>query len=120
VPLRLLIVDDNRDVLAAIRDLLEGQGITVVGVAVDIAGALSVAAQARPDAALVDIELAGETGFALIERLDPAVRAVLTSTHAASDYADLIDGSRALGFLPKSELSAAAIETVLSGLPGTG
>jgi DNA-binding NarL/FixJ family response regulator len=119
VPLRLLIVDDNRDVLVAIRDLLERQGITVVGVAGDIAGALRCAAQERPDAALVDIELAGETGFELIERLDPAVRAVLTSTHAASDYADLIEASRALGFLPKSELSAAAIQAVLSGPPGT-
>jgi DNA-binding NarL/FixJ family response regulator len=114
---RLLIVDDNCDVLAAIRDLLERQGITVVGVAVDIAGALRCAEQERPDAALVDIELAGETGFELIEQLDSTVRAVLTSTHAASDYADLIDASRALGFLPKSDLSAAAVEAVLSGPP---
>jgi DNA-binding NarL/FixJ family response regulator len=119
VTLRLLIVDDSRDVLAAVRDLLERQGITVVGVAVDIAGALRCAATERPDAALVDIELEGETGFQLIERLDPAVRAVLTSTHAASDYADLIETSGALGFLPKSELSAAAIDAILSAHPGT-
>jgi DNA-binding NarL/FixJ family response regulator len=119
VPLRLLIVDDSRDVLAAVRDLLERQGIAVVGVAVDIAGALRCAEEQRPDAALVDIELAGETGFQLIERLDPAVQAVLTSTHAASDYADLIEASAALGFLPKSELSAAAILDVLSARPGT-
>jgi DNA-binding NarL/FixJ family response regulator len=117
--LRILIVDDSPDVLAAARDLLERQGITVVGVAVDIAGALRCAAAERPDAALVDIELDGETGFQLIERLDPAVRAVLTSTHAASDYADLIEASGALGFLPKSELSAAAIQAILSEHPGT-
>ena len=119
MPLRLLIVDDSRDVLAAVRDLLERQGIAVVGVAMDIAGALRCAAVERPEAALVDIELAGETGFELIERLDPTVQVVLTSTHAASDYADLIEASAALGFLPKSELSAAAIQSVLSERPGT-
>jgi DNA-binding NarL/FixJ family response regulator len=114
-----MIVDDSRDVLVAIRDLLERQGIAVVCVAEDIASALRCAADEHPDAALVDIELAGETGFQLIDRLDPAVRVVLTSTHAASDYADLIEASAALGFLPKSELSAAAILDVLSGRPGT-
>lgn len=119
VPLRLLIVDDSREVLAAARGLLERQGITVVGVAANIADALTCANEVRPDAALVDIDLGGESGFDLAQQLDPEVLVVLTSTHAGRDYADLIEASPALGFLPKSDLSATAIQAVLSGRQGT-
>jgi hypothetical protein len=40
----------------------------------------------------------------------------LISTHSEEDYADLIAASPALGFLPKTTLSAGAI-TRLLGLP---
>lgn len=119
VALRLLIVDDSPEVLELTCELLGRQGLTVVGVALDSAGALAHAAEQRPDVALVDIDLGGESGFELIERLDPAVRVVLTSTHAEGDFADLIDASRAVGFLSKSDLSAPAIEALVSGRPGT-
>jgi two-component system, NarL family, nitrate/nitrite response regulator NarL len=119
VALRLLIVDDSPEVLALTRELLGRQGITVVGTARDSATALRCAADERPDAALVDIDLAGESGFDLIERLGPAVRVVLTSTHNESDFSDLIDESQAVGFLSKSELSGPAIEAILSGRRGT-
>jgi DNA-binding NarL/FixJ family response regulator len=119
VPLRLLIVDDSREVLAAARGLLERQGIDVVGVAATIDEALRCVEAAMPDAALVDIDLGGESGFDLAQRLDTTVRVVLTSTHAGRDYADLIEASPALGFLPKSELSAAAIQAILNARPGT-
>jgi DNA-binding NarL/FixJ family response regulator len=119
VALRLLIVDDSPEVLALTRELLARQGLIVVGAALDGAGALQSVADERPDVALVDIDLGGESGFELIERLDPAVRVVLTSTHAESDFADLIDASRAVGFLSKSDLSASAIEALVSERPGT-
>ena len=114
VPLRLLIVDDSPEVLAIARELLERQGVVVLGVALDSATALRAAAEQRPDVVLVDIDLGGESGFDLIERFDPGVRVVLTSTHASGDFADLIESSRALGFLPKSELSATAIEALVA------
>jgi len=37
----------------------------------------------------------------------------MISTHAGEDYADLIAESPATGFLPKEELSAAAIRRIL-------
>jgi len=42
---------------------------------------------------------------------------ILISTHAEQDYAELIAGSPAIGFLPKSVLSADAIRDLL-GEPG--
>jgi DNA-binding response OmpR family regulator len=118
VALRLLIVDDSPDVLALTRELLTRQGITVVGVALDGAAALRCAAAETPDAALVDIDLGGESGFDLVGRLQPPVPVVLTSTHAESDFADLIEASDAIGFLPKTELSGPAIEALVSGRRG--
>jgi len=46
-------------------------------------------------------------------------RLILISTHAEQDYADLIAASPAVGFLPKSALSAAAIRDLL-GSQGNG
>jgi DNA-binding NarL/FixJ family response regulator len=116
--LRLVIVDDSDSFLEAARVLLERQGMCVVGVASTTAEALGRAEQDRPDVILVDIKLAGESGFECARRLDqrdgvagPAV--ILISTHSEEDLADLIAESPAAGFLPKSELSADAIHRVL-------
>jgi hypothetical protein len=57
---------------------------------------------------LVDIDLGGESGFDLVERLAPAPT-VLMSLHSEADFTELIEASSALGFLPKSRLSAAAM-----------
>jgi DNA-binding NarL/FixJ family response regulator len=118
--LRCLIVDDSRRFLEAARGLLERQGISVVGAASTSAEALRQVEELRPDVALVDIDLGGESGFALVRRLDrdagpPRPRTILISTHAEEDYFELIASSPAVGFLPKSELSAAAIRGLLDG-----
>jgi DNA-binding NarL/FixJ family response regulator len=115
--LRCLIVDDNRRFLEAACGLLEREGITVVGVASTSAEALDQVQQWRPDVTLVDIDLGKESGFDLVRRLaDLApLRMILISTHAEHDYADLIAASPAIGFVPKSALSAAAIQALLSG-----
>lgn len=115
--LRSLIVDDNSRFLAAARDLLERQGMEVVGVASTGAEAIALADELRPDVALVDIDLGDESGLELARRLagsgarDSTV--VLISAYSESDFADLIAGSPAAGFVSKSDLSARSIEEVL-------
>ncbi|MDX6569122.1 MAG: two-component system, NarL family, invasion response regulator UvrY [Gaiellales bacterium] len=118
--LRVLIVDDSRGFLEAARTLLERDGVSVVGVAATTAEALGREAELRPDVVLVDIMLGAESGFELARRLrendrDGALKVILVSTHAEADFADLIAESPADGFVPKSELSAAAIGRVLTG-----
>jgi DNA-binding NarL/FixJ family response regulator len=114
VSLRCLIVDDSSSVLAVARELLERDGMEVAGVAQTVAEALHVAAEQRPDLALVDIDLGGESGFEVARRLDPAVVVILISTHAERDFADLIEASPAIGFLPKTNLSVAAVDAILN------
>jgi DNA-binding NarL/FixJ family response regulator len=118
--LRCLIVDDSRRFLDAARGLLESQGMAVVGVASTSADALRQVEELRPDVTLVDIDLGGESGFELVRRLDHDAgeapgRMILISTHAEQDYADLVAASPAVGFIPKSALSAGAIRALLNG-----
>jgi CheY-like chemotaxis protein len=117
--LRCLIVDDSPRFLDAARGLLEGQGLTVVGVASTGAEALRQVEELRPDVTLLDIDLGGESGLELARRLHgqagPAsAPVILTSTHAEQDYAELIAASPAVGFLSKNALSAAAIHGLLA------
>ena len=115
--LRCLIVDDNDDFLAAARDLLGRQGISVVGVASSGPEALERLGELQPDVTLIDVDLGGESGFDLARRFAEteraATRVVLISTYAEGDVADLIAASHAVGFVSKSQLSGDAIRDLL-------
>jgi DNA-binding NarL/FixJ family response regulator len=113
--LRSLIVDDNALFLASARDLLEREGMPVIGVASTSAEALRLVRELRPDVTLVDIDLGDESGFDLARRLCGTAdcRVVLISTYPETDFADLIAESPAAGFLAKAQLSATAINDVL-------
>jgi DNA-binding NarL/FixJ family response regulator len=120
MPIRCLIVDDNRPFLEAARVLLEREGLTVAGVATTSAEAYRQADALRPDVVLVDISLGEESGLdlarCLVEDglgLDATV--ILISTRAEDEVADLIAESPAAGFVPKAELSASAILRLVDG-----
>jgi DNA-binding NarL/FixJ family response regulator len=114
----VLVVDDNESFLDASCALLGRDGLDVIGVASTSADAAGRVEELRPDVVLVDINLAGESGFDLAWQLveagqgrDSAV--ILMSTQTAADLADLIAESPASGFVAKSELSADAICRIL-------
>jgi DNA-binding NarL/FixJ family response regulator len=114
--MRLLIVDDSPGFLEAAQAALGNGGITVVGVASTSDEALQRIDELRPDVALVDIDLGDESGFEVARRVveagDPP-RVILISSHAEDDLEELITTSPALGFVPKTRLSAEAIRAVL-------
>jgi DNA-binding NarL/FixJ family response regulator len=115
VVLRALIVDDNALFLEAASRLLERQGLTIAGVASSVAEALAKVQEFAPDVVLVDIGLGSESGLDLARRLsDSGSAVVLISTRSEADLAPLINGVPAAGFVPKSELSAAAIGRLVS------
>ena len=120
--LRCLIVDDNASFREEIRGLLAEQGLDVVGGAGSAADAHRQIAELRPDVALIDIDLGDESGLELTRQLRdksgqaPAPHVILISTHDEADYADLIEASSAIGFLAKSDLSAASIRRMLAAI----
>jgi DNA-binding NarL/FixJ family response regulator len=119
VQMRCVIVDDDEAFIKAAQALLERDGLTVVGVANSCAEAVQRAGALRPDVVLIDIRLGEESGFEVARRLadlGQSAALIMISTHAEADYADLIAESPTAGFVPKAELSAAAIRRIL----GTG
>jgi DNA-binding NarL/FixJ family response regulator len=119
---RCLIVDDSAAFQDAARGLLERQGMSVIGVASSAAEGLMRAAELKPQVILIDIDLGGDSGFALARELaqdagdDPA-KLILISTHPEEDFADLIAESPALGFIAKRQLSGRAIQQILGNRP---
>jgi DNA-binding NarL/FixJ family response regulator len=116
--LRCMIVDDSPTFVTNARNLLERQGMTVLGAVANGADAVRLAADVHPDVVLVDIDLGGESGLDVAGRLarltDPGPPPViLISTHAQEDFAELIAASPAIGFISKAALSVSAIRRLL-------
>jgi CheY-like chemotaxis protein len=114
-----LIVDDSAEFRDAASTMLERAGISVVGKASNSAEALRFYEDFHPDVALVDIDLGGEDGFELAEKLDRAGAAshlavILVSTYAESDLEEMINASPAVGFLQKLSLSPDAIRNLVN------
>ena len=119
MPIRCLIVDDNSYFRQEMSALLEEQGIEVVGCAANGDEAIQQIADLRPDVALIDIDLGGESGLALVRRLHNGAHhgvppLILISIHEEREYADLIDESPAIGFLAKTEISEVTIRQMLA------
>jgi DNA-binding NarL/FixJ family response regulator len=116
--IRCVIVDDSERFRAGARRLLTAQGIAVVADAANSRQALQAVREQAPDVVLVDVGLGEESGFDLADRID-AIPVIMVSAFSADEIADLLADSRAIGFLPKEHLSAAAIRCLLTRLRGT-
>jgi DNA-binding NarL/FixJ family response regulator len=111
----ILIVDDNAGFRIQARALLAADGFDVVGESIDGASGLAAARALRPDLVLLDIGLPDVEGFEVAQALaddGPPPLVVLTSSREASAYGPRLTASRALGFIPKDELSGAAIRAL--------
>jgi DNA-binding NtrC family response regulator len=57
---RILIVEDETLIAMEMEDLLEGEGAIIVGTANSVASGREILARTRPEAVLLDLNLAGE------------------------------------------------------------
>src|SRR5215475_5894036 len=94
MPVRCLVVDDNHDFLGTARELLERDGINVVGVASTGAEAYRSCRELRLDVALIDIDLGNESGFQVVRQIadqegprQPSM--ILISAYSEDDFADM-------------------------------
>jgi DNA-binding NarL/FixJ family response regulator len=107
---RVLLVDDHALVRAGMKSLLhEIEGVEVVGEASEGAQALDLAAQARPDAVLLDIAMKGvnglETAAQLHERF-PEIKVLMLSMHAGEEYVLRALRAGAVAYLIKDSATA--------------
>lgn len=119
---RILLVDDYAIVRDGLTQLLQGEpDLTVCGEAASAEQALDVAAQARPDLAIVDISLGGANGIELIKNLktlQPDLRILVLSMHDESHFAERALRAGASGYVMKREARdriMEAIRTVCAG-----
>jgi DNA-binding NarL/FixJ family response regulator len=112
----ILIVDDDPRFRTQARDLLDADGFVVVGEAVDGASGLEAAEVLRPDFVLLDIGLPDIEGFEVATTLavnGPPPWVVLTSSRDARAYGRRLTNGHSLGFIPKEQLSGAAIRALV-------
>jgi DNA-binding NarL/FixJ family response regulator len=108
----VLIVDDHAGFRSAARAILEAEGYAVVAESATGSEALEAVERLRPMLVLLDIGLPDLDGIEVAGRMTTADRSlavVLTSSRDASDYWPLLERSGARGFIPKAELSGAAV-----------
>jgi DNA-binding NarL/FixJ family response regulator len=117
VVVTVLIVDDHPSFRASARTLLEAEGFDIVGEAESGETAVQAARELQPDLVLLDVQLPGIDGFAVADQLrkleDPPV-VILTSSRDGADYGRCIGDCGARGFVPKAELSGAAIAALFA------
>ncbi len=130
---RVLLADDEEMIRHGVRMILQhADGIEVVGEAVNGAEAVTLAAELRPDVALVDIRMPVLDGLAAIGpliALDPRPQVVMLTTFGDEENVTRALQAGAGGFLLKDEgpdelirsvRAAAAGDAVLSpGVTGT-
>ena len=113
----VLIVDDHAGFRASARELLEAEGFEVVGEADDAASAVAAAHRLRPDVVLLDIQLPDADGVEVSRRIEskngrPEI--VLVSSRDVSYLAGALAECPACGFIPKSQLSGAALRKLVA------
>ena len=104
-PLRVVVADDHAAIRAALRTVLEADGMVVVAEAEDGAAAVAAVAATHPDVVLMDIRMPGHDGLAATAELartapDLAVLVLTTFDDDASVFGALRAG--ASGFLLKN------------------
>lgn len=117
MPRRLLIVDDDPRFRQLMKLLLaDAPEFEVVGEAHKGSSALTVAREVGPDVILLDVNLPDTTGFELAPQLSAEAESasiVMTSSRGDDTYEQLAQEAGASGFVPKEELSAAALARAL-------
>jgi CheY-like chemotaxis protein len=96
--------------------LLESEGFHVIGEAEDGHSALRAVEKLHPDVVLLDVQLPDIDGIEVAAQLTangsgPAI--ILTSSRDLADLGPVRDRCDVRGFIPKAELSGAALEALL-------
>ncbi|HET7521302.1 MAG TPA: response regulator transcription factor [Candidatus Limnocylindria bacterium] len=117
-PITVMLVDDHALVRSAVRQALTADDIAVIGEASSADEALLLAPQLAPDVLLLDLNLPGTSGLALLRELAPRLPATrIVMLTISDDRRDLMDAVRngAAGYLTK-DLSPDALQRAVRGI----
>ncbi len=117
--IKILLVDDNRTFLSAVRNFLaQVPDVQVLAEAYDGSMALELVARLNPDLVLMDIAMPGMNGLDAARLMNAFARAphiIFLSMHDGASYRDAARDLGARGFVGKSEFVADLIP-LMAGL----
>ena len=115
MPPRVLLVEDNEDDRRLVRELLETEGIQVVGEAPDGAAGVSLALELEPDVVLMDLRLPGISGLEATRRIKAVLPLTQVITLTASEQLLAWDAAKAgvYAYLDKQRAPAMLTEVVI-------
>jgi DNA-binding NarL/FixJ family response regulator len=106
-PIRVLLADDHRVLLASLRALLERHGHVIVGEATSAEEAIPLAARLHPQVVVMDLEMPGMGGLASIPRIHrvaPASKVLILSAHDEEpEIIEALSEAGAAGYLVKGD-----------------
>ena len=121
-PLRVLLVDDNDEILALARTILAPTCV-IVGTASDGLAALQAADALQPDVIVLDISLQQMTGFEVADKLGQSGSTsalVFLSLHAGEDFVVKARAVGAIGYVVKHRLVSDLTHAVVEAHAGRG
>lgn len=83
----VIVIDDDKDTVRLFSEILEENGINVVGTGYDGKTALKLYKQTKPDAVLIDIMMPNGSGFYAIKKIqehDPDAKIVAVTADISS------------------------------------
>ncbi|MDX6411361.1 MAG: hypothetical protein QOE91_877, partial [Gaiellaceae bacterium] len=114
-PTRVLLVDDHDLFRTGLRNLLEEQGVDIVGEAGDGAQAVRLVRELAPDVVVMDLNMPGVTGVEATRQVTTAAPLTRVVVLTISDQdADVLDAilAGACGYLMKD----ASIDELMAGI----
>ncbi|MBR8142642.1 response regulator transcription factor [Burkholderia sp. AU19243] len=120
--IRVILADDHAVMRDGLRHILEtAGGFEVVGEASDGAATLALAESRAADVLLLDLSMPGPTGIELIRLIKthvPALRMLVLTMHAETQYAARAFKAGATGYLTKDSATAGLVEAVIKVAAG--
>jgi two-component system, NarL family, response regulator DesR len=114
--IRVLLADDENLIRVALAQMLDlEEDLQVVAQAATGAEAVAVAAQVRPDVAVLDLQMPGRDGIAVAQELAttvPGCHCVIVTSHGRPGHLKRALASGVRGFLPKTTSAATLAEVV--------
>lgn len=117
---RVLVAEDNQAMRETLGELLEEEGIEVVGKAVDGVDMLAQAERLQPDLILMDLRMPRMDGIdatRAVKQLLPNVRVLMLSAYADPGLSDSAREAGADGYVVKGSAYAELLDSILSTLP---
>lgn len=119
---KILVIDDHPAVREALAmRISQHPDLSICGEAEDVAEALRLSAEMKPDIIITDITLKKSDGIDLIKRLktrDETARILVWSMHSESLYAERAFRAGAMGYITKEQATEQIIDAIRQILAG--